>query len=256
MSTVVHREAVMGTIVTFEVRNTTREDVWPGIERAAAWLQWVDATFSPFRDDSEISRLDRGAITEAECHPQVRHILALSEGLRVGTAGYFDVRATGRLDPSGVVKGWSIETVSEMLAAAGWGDHLIDGGGDIRVHGRAGTDSDWCVGITHPLRVDAYCAAVHLGAGAVATSGTYERGLHIIAPHRGCAAVDLASVTVIGPELTMTDAYATAALAMGPAAPTWLEGLVDHEALVIDTDGRGWETSGFGRYRLEVSAAA
>jgi thiamine biosynthesis lipoprotein len=256
MSAVVHREAVMGTIVTFEVRHATRQAVWPAIERAVGWLHWVDATFSPYRHDSEISRLDRGTLTEADCHRDVRHILALCEGLRAGTNGFFDARAGGRLDPSGVVKGWSIERVSEMLTAEGWVDHLIDGGGDIRLHGEAGADSDWQVGITHPLRVDAYCAAVHLGAGAVATSGTYERGLHIIDPHRGCAAVDLASVTVIGPELTMTDAYATAALAMGTSAPAWLESLVDHEALVIDTEGRGWETSGFARYRLEVSAAA
>jgi thiamine biosynthesis lipoprotein len=254
MSAVVHRAAIMGTVFTFEVRHAAREVVWPSIERAVTWLHWVDATFSTYRDDSEISRLDRRAITEAECHPEVRHILALCEGLRAGTDGFFDAKATGRLDPSGVVKGWSIEVVSEMLTADGWPDHLIEGGGDVRVHGRAGGSGEWHVGVTHPMRLDAYCAALHLAGGAVATSGTYERGLHVIDPHRGSAAFQLASVTVIGPELTMTDAYATAALAMGAAAPAWLEGLVDHEALVIALDGRGWETSGFGRYRLEVAA--
>jgi thiamine biosynthesis lipoprotein len=260
MSAVVHREAVMGTVFTLEVRHGGRDAVSPSIERAVTWLHWVDATFSTYRAGSEISRLGRGAITEAQCHPLVRHILALCEGLRAGTDGFFDARASGRLDPSGVVKGWSIEVVSEMLTADGWPDHMIEGGGDVRVHGRAGVSDDgsagdWCIGVRHPMRIDAYCVALHLAGGAVATSGTYERGLHVTDPHRGCAAFHLASVTVIGPELTMTDAYATAALAMGPAAPTWLDGLVDHEALVIDSTGRGWETSGFGRYRVDRPAA-
>jgi thiamine biosynthesis lipoprotein len=255
MSTVVHREAVMGTVFTIEVRHADVDLAGPSIERAVTWLHWVDATFSTYRSDSEISRLGRGALGEAECHPDVRHILALCEGLRAGTGGFFDARATGRLDPSGVVKGWSIEVVSGMLTAAGCPDHLIDGGGDVRVRGRAGGDGNWHVAVRHPMRVDAYCAALHLAGGAVATSGTYERGWHVVNPLRSYAAGELASVTVVGPELTMTDAYATAALAMGAAAPAWLEGLVDHEALVIDADGRGWETSGFGRYRLQVAAA-
>ena len=61
-----------------------------------------------------------------------------------------------------------------------------------------------------------------LHEGAVATSGTYERGFHVIDPKRRRPVTDLAAVTVIGPELTLTDAYATAALAMGAAAPAWL----------------------------------
>jgi thiamine biosynthesis lipoprotein len=251
--TFVHAEVVMGTGVTFDVRRTTPGVAGPAVARAVAWLHWVDATFSTYRPDSEISRIDRGELPEARWHPDVRHILALCDRLRVETGGYFDAWATGSLDPSGVVKGWSIERASELLSAAGCSDHVINGGGDVRVHGRPEAGSDWLVGVTHPMRLDAYCAALHLHEGAVATSGTYERGFHVFDPHRGRVATDLAAVTVIGPELTMTDAYATAALAMGKDAPEWLETLPDHEGLVIDTSGRGRETSGFDRYRLAVA---
>ena len=247
-----HAEVIMGTGVTIEVRHSPAEVARTAIQQAVAWLQWVDATFSPYRPDSQISRLDRGVIDLGDCHPEVGVVLALCERLRAATGGYFDARAGGRLDPSGLVKGWSVERASDLLVAGGCPDHVINAGGDVRVRGRAGPGTDWHVGVTHPMRLDAYCAALHLDDGAVATSGTYERGFHVIDPHRGRPAVDLAAVTVIGPELTMTDAYATAALAMGADAPEWLMGLADHEALVIDLAGHGWETAGFGRYRLEV----
>jgi thiamine biosynthesis lipoprotein len=148
------------------------------------------------------------------------------------------------------VKGWAIERASEILTQAGCPDHIVDGGGDIRLHGAGGPGQDWQVGLTHPWRRDAYCAVLRLTEGAVATSGVYERGLHVIDPHRSEPAAELAAVTVVGPELTMTDAYATAALAMGREASAWLEGLVDHEALLIDALGRAWETPGFADLRV------
>ena len=50
-----------------------------------------------------------------------------------------------------------------------------------------------------------------------------------------------------GSELTTTDAYATAALAMGADAPAWLAGLDGYEAQVVSEQGRGWSTPGFRR---------
>jgi thiamine biosynthesis lipoprotein len=56
---------------------------------------------------------------------------------------------------------------------------------------------------------------VALRDGAVATSGLYERGLHVVDPRQRRPATDLAAATVIGPDLAMADAYATTAVAMG-----------------------------------------
>ena len=52
-------------------------------------------------------------------------------------------------------------------------------------------------------------------------------------------------MTVVGPELTTADAYATAALAMGADAPSWLADLDGYEAQVVSDQGRGWSTAGF-----------
>jgi thiamine biosynthesis lipoprotein len=57
---------------------------------------------------------------------------------------------------------------------------------------------------------------------------------------------------VVGPELTTTDAYATAALAMGADAPGWLEGLDGYEAQVVSEQGRGWSTPGFKRLEWQL----
>lgn len=73
---------------------------------------------------------------------------------------------------------------------------------------------------------------------AVATSGTYERGFHVVNPRTGSPAQDLVSVTVVGRDLADADAYATAAVAMGRAALAWLPTLRGYEAAVVFEDGR------------------
>ena len=89
----------------------------------------------------------------------------------------------------------------------------------------------------------------------MATSGTAERGLHVIDPRTRRPAGALASVTVVGPDLTHTDAYATAAVAMGLDAPGWLECLREHEAFVVDARGHAWWTAGFARHAPALAAA-
>jgi len=83
---------------------------------------------------------------------------------------------------------------------------------------------------------------------AVATSGVAERGPHIVNPHTGQPATELASITVVGAGLTLTDAYATAAFAMGPEARDWVESLDGYEAFAITARGADWQTSGFRAY--------
>jgi thiamine biosynthesis lipoprotein len=70
---------------------------------------------------------------------------------------------------------------------------------------------------------------------AVATSGTAERGTHIVDPRTGHSAVsDLVAVTVVAPTITWADCWATAAFAMGSREGlAWLESLPDVEALLI-----------------------
>ncbi|MBV9922594.1 MAG: FAD:protein FMN transferase, partial [Pseudonocardia sp.] len=204
---------------------------------AIAWLHWVDATFSTFRPDSAVSRLGRGEIRRSDCPTEVGHVLAWCERLAEETNGFFCAYAGGRLDPSGFVKGWAVERVSTMLADAGSRRHCVNGGGDVQCVGDAGDGRPWRIGIAHPMRPGKLVATIAGTGIAVATSGSAERGPHILDPHTNQPAHGLASVTVAGPHLTEADAYATVAFARGRSAPTWLNSLRDYSALIVTDDG-------------------
>jgi thiamine biosynthesis lipoprotein len=237
-----HVEPCMGTVFSFDLRDP---DIPPAaLGEAVAWLHWVDATFSLYRAGSDISRLGRGDIRVAACAPEVQEILDLCERLREATGGYFSAYASGVLDPSGVVKGWAVERAAGMLRAAGSRNHSVNGGGDLQLAGGPEPGRRWRVGIADPLRPGTVATVIAGRDMAVATSGTGERGAHIIDPRTGLPAGGLASITVVGPRLTMVDAYATAAFAMGDAARDWIEALPGHEAYAVTADGRTWATSG------------
>src|SRR4051812_3262714 len=84
---------------------------------------------------------------------------------------------------------------------------------------------------------------------AVATSGLYERGEHILDPHTGRAPRGLLSVTIVGPDLATADAYATATFAMGADGPAWTATLTGYDALCITSDHRVLSTPGLARHR-------
>jgi FAD:protein FMN transferase len=212
-----------------------------------AWLHWVDATFSPFRAHSQISRIERGELAPRDAHPLVRDVLARCEALRRETDGYFDARHSGALDPCGLVKGWAVDRAAALLPGR---RVCIDAGGDVLVRGGA-----WRIGIRHPRERHLLAAALHADDLAVATSGAYERGEHIVDPHRRRPPAGVLSVTVVGPDLATADAYATAAFAMGQAGPAWTARLRGYEAMTILATDEVLATPGFCRYCAGGSVA-
>lgn len=233
----------MGTVFSFDIREPgVAPDV---VAEVIAWLHWVDATFSTYRAESEISRIGRGEITTAQAVPEVRLILDRCARLRDETGGYFSAYPAGTLDPSGLVKGWAIEQASDRLRAAGAANHSLNGGGDVQCAGEAAPGRAWRIGIADPADRKQILAVVAGTDLAVATSGSAERGAHVFDPHTGRPATGLVSVTVAGSRLATADAYATAAFAMGHAAPDWLSGLGEYRSFVVYTDGRTWASQGF-----------
>ncbi|WP_130340913.1 FAD:protein FMN transferase [Micromonospora kangleipakensis] len=100
------------------------------------------------------------------------------------------------------------------------------------------TGEPWRIGIRHPWDPSATCLVLSGTDLAVATSGVYERGQHVLDPRRGAPAPGLRSVTVVGADLGVADAYATAAVAMGPSGIGWLDRLPDHLHAVVTDDAR------------------
>jgi FAD:protein FMN transferase len=254
----------MGTVFSIDIRDPGD---WAGALRdVIAWLHDVDAVFSTYKDDSDISRVGRGELTVGAADPRVAEVLALCERAEADTGGLFTARWRGTtragkaavpvIDPTGIVKGWAIERASGILRAHGSRDHCVNGGGDIQLAGGAtpgkpgDPGADWHVGISDP-RDPARLVAVVAGRDiAVATSGIAERGDHIVDPRTGrppdaATPASLVSATVTGPSLTLADAYATAAFVMGPAALDWVTAQPGYEALLVARDGTLTRTPGF-----------
>ena len=244
----------MGTAVSIDVRDPIDR---AAIDDVVGWLHHVDRTFSTYLMDSPISRIGHGELSIDDADDEVRGVLAQCEAFREFTDGVFDITAAHapngtRFDPSGLVKGWSIELAAERLVAWGAANLSINAGGDVALRGAAGPGIGWRVGIRHPAIADRVAAVVGgFGPLAIATSATYERGAHIIDPHDGQPAIELASVTIVGPDLTLADAYATTVFVLGLDGLLWLD---DHcpgyGGLAITHDDTTYSTAVFERFRL------
>nr|WP_202447812.1 FAD:protein FMN transferase [Streptomyces sp. SID5468] len=241
----------MGTVVSFAVAvdggTRIRARVREAMEQAVAFLHRADAVFSPYRADSDVTRLARGEVTVEGCAPEVAEVLALCERASRATGGWFSTGYAGGLDPTGLVKGWAVERAARMVAAAGARGVCVNGGGDVQLLGRPGPWQPWRVGVADPARPERTLAVVAAaGELAVATSGTAERGEHVLDPHTGepPAGAPL-SLTVVTRSLTDADAWATAAFAMGPRARRWVEDHPRAEAFAVNRDGGTWRTGGF-----------
>jgi thiamine biosynthesis lipoprotein len=242
-----HVEHCMGTVFSIAVRDPGRWD--DAVGEVVAWLHRVDEVFSTYREHSEISRIRRGDLAIADADPLVREVLAWCELLTTETNGYFTADLPGGLDPTGLVKGWAIERASDLLLDGGSRNHAINGGGDMQIAGEAEPGRPWRVGISDPRDRGVILTTVTGRDFAVATSGTVERGEHIVDPVGQRPARDLAGVTVVGRSLTRVDAYATAAFAMGPDALGWIAGKPGYEAMVVTVDGDVRSTPGFAHDR-------
>ncbi|HLY13410.1 MAG TPA: FAD:protein FMN transferase [Candidatus Limnocylindrales bacterium] len=241
--------ATMGTVIALDVRDAALPD--DAFEAAIAWLTEVDQRFSPFRPASEISRLARAEVVPEDCSPDIRFVLTRCEAIRRETDGFFDIRGPGLragLDPSGYVKGWAVEEAAHILEAAGARNYVLNAGGDVVLRGAPEAGRPWIVGIRHPLEADHIAARLAFEPGpgrqAVATSGLYERGGHIVNPWTGAVPSELLSMTVVGPSLALADAYATAAFAMGRDGLPWLAGRTGYAGYAIDRELRPSWTAG------------
>lgn len=259
-------EPVMGTVFSVAVPEDTDAELfaaaWP---EACALLHRLDEVYSPFIPDSPVSRIRDGRLSPGDLDTQpdlspaeaadFREVLGLCGQLRNETRGAFDAWAVGdppKFDPCGAVKGWAAERASRLLAERGLPQHLLNAGGDVRLRS---TGTEWSVGVEDPHRPDRILLRLRRADGAVATSGTRQRGAHVWDPRRRRPAAGLAQATVTGPDLALADGYATAAIALGDEARPFLTQLAQrsgYESFTVDEHTGVWWTPGLEEYVPEL----
>jgi FAD:protein FMN transferase len=245
-------ENVMGMPVTVQVNDpatppTALDDVFADFDH-------LDQIFSPFVETSAVSRINRGELRPDDADDLVKQALHLCRLYEAATDGYFSAWLAGALDPSGLVKGWAIDRACTILDGYGCRNYYVDAGGDLQARGANEHGRPWRVGIRHPIRRDQLARVISASDLAVATSGTYEKGDHIVDPHTGVAATELLSFTVAGPDILQADVYATAGFAMGKAGLEFVERSAGYEAYAIDRYCIASWTPGFDSLCVQSTA--
>ncbi|HUW77446.1 MAG TPA: FAD:protein FMN transferase [Candidatus Nanopelagicaceae bacterium] len=240
MSRLVHPEEVWGTVVVIELRSDSLgvEELQIVRNEMTAYLHEVDLIFSTYKSESEVSAIRNGQLSVAEASPLVKEVWQLCLAARECTEGAFDPwAARGGFDPSGYVKGWAADRALEMGGRAGVEHIQINAGGDISLLGGLAVNEPWRIGIRHPDDDQAIAQIVTLADGAIATSGTYERGAHIIDPSTNLPAIAARSATVVGPDGGLADALATALIVAGRDGAHWFLDLTEYSAWVVERHG-------------------
>ena len=239
-------EQIMGMPVTVEIADGA--EAAKAIQRTFDYFRSVDARYSTYKEDSEISRINRG-LPEEEWSDEMREILKLCEQTKQDTDGYFDIQRGDKIDPSGLVKGWAIGQATRRLSQDGIKNFRVDVGGDIQVGGHNRRGRAWRIGIRNPFDRNEIVKVVEITSVGLATSGTAIRGQHIYDPHMpGAKITGIASLTVIGPDIYEADRFATAAFAMGGRGIRFIESQPGLEGYMIGSGKQAVLTSGFERY--------
>jgi thiamine biosynthesis lipoprotein len=242
-------EEIMGTTISIHVITMDREaDVAAeAVARCFGELRDLDRVFSTYRHHSDISRLRRGERPLGDLDPRLSDVAEACEEWERATCGRFSAHWQGWFDPTGYVKGWAVEEAARRQLAPlvhrpGVVATGINAGGDLQLFTADSADWQWRIGIADPGRPGAVVATLAVANGAVATSGTAERGHHIVDPRSGQAARGVASATVVADGLAAADVWATAAVVAGASDLSWISNAATRSGVLIGADGavRRW----------------
>jgi FAD:protein FMN transferase len=243
-----HEEVVMGTVVTIDcylVDLVGAAHLDEALGAAVGALHLADATFSLWQPDSPLSKVRRGELALDDGPHVVCEVLEACEAARSASGGWFDPWALpGGVDPTGYVKGWAAQRALRVLAELPILGAIVNAAGDVATTGAPAPGEPFRIGVADPADPRRLACVVTVDGG-IATSGTYERGAHLVDPFHGGPRTAVASATVCGPDLGLADALATALAVGGGAVLERIEAMHGYEALMIGHDGAWSFTSSF-----------
>jgi FAD:protein FMN transferase len=245
-SLLTHAETAMGTVfsITMVPGGLPGPGLRSALEATCATLHHADAILSTWDSQSPVSRFRRGEAGLGDLPPEVAQVVAECHAARQASGGWFDPWAMpGGFDPTGLAKGWAVDRALDVLRRSGMAGAMVNGGGDLAAFGAPAPGRRWRVGIRHPWSAATLAGIIEVEA-AVATSGSYERGAHLIDPATGLASGRAASATVTGPSLALADALATAVAVGGDEVLAVVGGIEGYAAYLIRPDGSETDTGG------------
>lgn len=287
------QQSIMGTSVRAEIWHSDQAHAERLLTQVMGEMHRIDHAFSPYKDSSEISRVNREAGQGwVEVSDEMLDLLVKSQRVSIMSQGAFDITyaSVGRyydyregkapddaaveaavraidyrhvevdtktrrvrfthpqvyIDLGGIAKGHAVDRAIALLQQAGVSDASVSAGGDSRIIGdRQG--QPWTVGVKHPRDAGKMSVLLPLVDTAISTSGDYERFFerdgvryhHILDPQTGRSATGAWSVTILGPEVTLTDGLSTSVFVLGPEKGLELINRLDGiDAIIIDPQGK------------------
>ncbi|HEX5107902.1 MAG TPA: DUF2271 domain-containing protein [Vicinamibacterales bacterium] len=251
---------VIGTSLDATVWSRSPEAAAAAEQSILGEIARLSRVLSTRNPDSEIRAFEASRRTPS---PPLRDVLAAYELWSARTDGALSIQPAGPGSPLNVDalgKAYIIDCALERARSLpGIDGILINIGGDIAA---CGPHRD--ISVTDPLA--AYdnsepLTRVTLQDGAIATSGTYARGGHLLDPRRGRPASQLLSATVTASDAVTANALATAACVLGPdAGLQMVERTRGAETLLVTASGLAVRSTGFARREraplARVAAAA
>lgn len=157
-----------------------------------------------------------------------------------------------KIDLGGIAKGHAVDNALEILKRQGIHHALVSAGGDTGILGNR-NGRPWVVAVRDPRHPDAVVAMLPMYDVALSTSGDYERYFeqdgvryhHILNPGTGKSAGELRSVSILGPDVTTTDALSTSVFVLGLEKGMALVGKLRRiEAVIVDREGMVYFSTG------------
>ncbi len=173
------------------------------------------------------------------------------------------------LDFNSIAKGYIIDQIGDLINKKGYQNYLIELGGEVLAQGKNIVENrPWIVAVDYPVIGNkTYIMGVELHNEAIATSGNYrkfridkttgKKYVHTLNPKTGFPqASDLLSASIIAPDCTTADAWATACMAAGTKrAIRFITSHPSLKAILIYSDKNGklqiWTSPGIKTIQME-----
>jgi thiamine biosynthesis lipoprotein len=209
-------------------------------------------------DHDQDNRVPNRAAIEARLHLVDFRAVQVNAAQRTA----FITRPGVRVHLGGIGKGYAVDVAVGLLRQQGFGDFLVQAGGDMYAAG-SNNGTPWKLGIADPRGSHEAFAALEIRDATFSTSGDYERSFvkdgvryhHLIDPDRGEPARGCRSVTIVTNRATMADVLSTGVFIMGPEdGMALIEKLDDVEGVIVTASNEVLISSGL-KGRVDIKGA-